>query len=104
MRLPATPGWVWLLVVVGVPRHSLLRAPGAVPRHSWLGDAGGGGVVSGRLPLLAAGPGRGSPPLLAEGLGGGSPPLLAGVRRPWRWVFPRLGCHIFDISLSWTIS
>ena len=264
MRLPATPGWVSLLVVVGVPRHSWLRAPGAVPCHSWLGSAGGGGawllasllwswlrfpatpgwgppavavavsvglgggflvvcvfmarcvrawclcwcvcrvfvvvawvwvclpcvlvcvcvwvsgwgrlgfaagvgvrvvgvcrgwslanpwrrflsaisrhswlgsavggggrsspllaegplvrfpatpgwgplavLVCGRLPLLAAGPSRGSPPLLvggplvavvggplpllAEGLGGGSPPLLAGVRRPRRWVFPRVG-------------
>ena len=78
MRFPATPG------------RGLLAA-----------------LVCGRLPLLAAGPGRGSPPLLAwgsaggsvgwapailaEGLGGGSPPLLAGVRRPRRWVFPRVG-------------
>ena len=30
-------------------------------------------------------------PLLAVGLGGRSPPLLAGVRRPRRWVFPRVG-------------
>ena len=44
MLLPATPGWVSLPVVVGVPRHSWLRVPGAVPRHSWLGSAGGGGV------------------------------------------------------------
>ena len=42
--LPATPGWVSLPVVVGVPRHSWLRVPGAVPRHSWLGSAGGGGL------------------------------------------------------------
>ena len=44
MRFPATPGWVSLSVVVGAPRHSWLRAFGAVPRHSWLGSAGGGGV------------------------------------------------------------
>ena len=35
MLLPATPGWVSLPVVVGGPRHS------------WLGSAGGGGVVCG---------------------------------------------------------
>ena len=44
MRFPATPGWVSLSAVVGAPRHSWLRAPGAVPRHSWLESAGGGGV------------------------------------------------------------
>ena len=44
MLLPATPSWVSLPVVVGVPRHSWRRVPGAVPRHSWLGSAGGGGV------------------------------------------------------------
>ena len=43
MRVPATPGWVSLSVVVGGPRHSWLRAPGAVPRQSWLRSAGGGG-------------------------------------------------------------
>ena len=68
--LPATPGWVSLLVVVGGPRHSWLRSPGgggvwwgcgwcvvwlvprhswrrflcATPRHSWLGFAACGGV------------------------------------------------------------
>ena len=42
--LPATPGWVSLPAVVGVPRHSWRRVPGAVPRHSWLGFAVGGGV------------------------------------------------------------
>ena len=42
--LPATPGWVLLPVVVGVPRHSWVKVPGAVPRHSWLGSAGGVGV------------------------------------------------------------
>ena len=42
--LPATPGWVSMPVAVGGPRHSWLRALGAVPRHSWLGFAGGGGV------------------------------------------------------------
>ena len=42
MLLPATPGWVSLPVVVGVPRHSWLRVSGAAPRHSGLGSAGGG--------------------------------------------------------------
>ena len=42
--LPATPGWVSLPVVLGVPHHSWRRVPGAVPRHSWLGFAVGGGV------------------------------------------------------------
>ena len=42
--LAATPGWVLLPVVVGGPRHSWRRVPGAVPRHSWLGFAVGGGV------------------------------------------------------------
>ena len=46
MRFPATHGWGSLSVVVGVPRHSRLRTPGAVPRHSWLESAGGGGVWS----------------------------------------------------------
>ena len=32
--------------MVSAPRHSWLRASGAVPRHSWLGSAGGGGVWS----------------------------------------------------------
>ena len=32
--------------MVGASRHSWLRAPGAVPHHSWLGSAGGGGVWS----------------------------------------------------------
>ena len=44
MLLPATPGWVSLPVVMRGPRHSWLRVPGAVPRHPWLGSAGGGGV------------------------------------------------------------
>ena len=40
-------GWCvsWL-----VPRHSWLRAPGAVRRHSWLGSAGGGCVCSRATP------------------------------------------------------
>ena len=42
--LPATPGWVSLPVVVGGPRHSWRRVPGAVPCDSWLGFAVGGGV------------------------------------------------------------
>ena len=44
MLFPATPGGVSLLAVVGAPHLSWLRAPSAVPRHSWLGSAGGGGV------------------------------------------------------------
>ena len=67
MRLPATPSWVSLPLVVGVPRHSRLRAPGAVPRHSWLGSAGGGGV---RLPAT---PGWGLPVALGCFVGGGVP-------------------------------
>ena len=47
MRFLATPDLVLLSVVVGAPRHSWLRrAPGAVPCHSWLWSAGGGGVWS----------------------------------------------------------
>ena len=87
-------GWCvpWL-----VPCHSWRRFLSAISRHSRLGFAVGGGwcsspllvegplvrffgapcwgllaaVVCGRLPLLAAGPGRGSPPLLAGGSAGG---------------------------------
>ena len=73
VRFPTWSGWVALPLVVGVPRHSWLRAPGAVPCHSWLGSAGGGGVW-----LLAA---------FGCGPGYGSPPLLAGVRQPRRWPF-----------------
>ena len=46
MRFSATPVWVSLSAVVGASRDSWLRAPGADPRHSWLGSAGGGGVWS----------------------------------------------------------
>ena len=69
MLVPASPGWVSLPVVVGVPRHSWLRVPGrgsppllagvrrrwwcAAPRHSWLGPAGCCGVFRGwGCPLL----------------------------------------------------
>ena len=65
MLLPATPGWVSLPVVVGVPRHSWLRVPGAVPRQSWLGSASGGGV----RPI--ANPGWG-PPVVAVCFAGGA--------------------------------
>ena len=41
--LPATPGWVSLPPVVGVPCHSWLRVSGVDPRYSWLGSAGRGG-------------------------------------------------------------
>ena len=101
--LPATPGWVSLPAVVGVPRHSWRRVPGAVPRHSWLGFAVGGGVwcaVCGVL-RVACGSGVcggfvagvvGPSPLLAEVPVCYSPPLLAGFRCRWwcglvvRWV------------------
>ena len=46
MHFPASPRWVALSAVVGAPHHSLFRALGAVPRHSWLGSAAGGGVLS----------------------------------------------------------
>ena len=84
--LPATPGWVSLPVVVGGPRHSWLRVPGAVPRHFLLGSVGGG-VWRGRslgtpgggsCVLLPATPGWVSLPVVVCG----PPPLLAGVR--WR--------------------
>ena len=67
MLLPATPGWVSLPVVVGVPRHSWLRVPGAVPRHSWPGSTGGGGV------RLSATPGWGQPVVAVCFAGGGVP-------------------------------
>ena len=67
MRLLVTPGWVSLPVVVGLPRHSWLRAPGAVPRHSWLGSAGSGGV---RLPAT---PGWGLPDAVGCFVGGAVP-------------------------------
>ena len=101
--LPATPGWVSLPAVVGVPRHSWRRVPGAVPRHSWLGFAVGGGAwcaVCG-VRRVACGGGVcggfvagvvGPSPLLAEVPVCYSPPLLAGFRCRWwcgvvvRWV------------------
>ena len=93
MLLPATPGWVLLPVVVRGPLHSWLRVPGAVPRHSWLGSAGGGGVwcvVCGGGVLVGlwlvcglVGPS----PLLAEVPVCYSPPLLAGFRCRWWWAF-----------------
>ena len=67
--LPATPGWVSLPVVVGVPRHS------------WLGSAGGGGVW---CVMCWWGPS----PLLAEVPVCYSPPLLAGFRCRWWWAVP----------------
>ena len=87
--LPATPGWVALPVVVGVPRHSWRRVPGAVPHHSWLGFAVGGGVwcvVCGGGVLvglwLVCGV-VGPSPLLAGVPVCYSPPLLAGFRCRW---------------------
>ena len=69
MLLPATPGWVLLPLVVSVARHSWLRVPGAVPRHSWLGSASGGGVQ------LPATPGWGLPVVVVCFAGWGCPLL-----------------------------
>ena len=80
--LPATPGWVSLLVVAGGPRHS------------WLGSAGGGGVwcvVCGGGVLVGLWLVRGvvgPSPLLAEVPVCYSPPLLAGFRCRWWWADP----------------
>ena len=80
MRSSGTPGWVSLPVVLGVPRHSWLRAPGAVSCHSWLGSAGGGGVLSLATPgcrswlRFPATPGWGG----SAGGGGGWPLATAG--------------------------
>ena len=89
MLLPATPGWVSLLAVVGGPRHSSLRVRGAVPCHSWLGSAGGSGVWWGCGWCVV---------WLAEVPVCYSPPLLAGSRcQEWRaaprhsWLGPA-GC------------
>ena len=100
MRFPATPGWVSLSAVVGAPRHSWLRVPAAVSRHSWLGSAGGGGVwcVVCGVWCVACGGGVlvglwlvcgvvGPSPLLAEVPVCYSPPLLAGFRCRWWWAF-----------------
>ena len=62
--LPATPGWLSLPAVVGVPRHSWRRVLCATPRHSWLGFAAGGGVG------LLATPGW-SPPVVVVCFAGG---------------------------------
>ena len=96
----ATPGWVSLSAVVGAPRHSWLRAPGAVPHHSWLGSAGGGGVwcvVCGVWCVMCGGGVLvglwlvcgvvGPSLLLAEVPVWYSPPLLAGFRCRWWWTF-----------------
>ena len=98
--LSATPGWVSLAVVVGVPRRSRQRVPGAVPRHSWLGLAVGGGVwcvVCGVLCVVCGGGVLvglwlvcgvvGPLPLLAEVPVCYSPPLLARFRCRWWWAF-----------------
>ena len=119
MLLPATPGWVSMPAVMGVPRHSWRRVPGAVPRHSWLGCAVGGGVwcvVCGVWRVVCGGgvcggfvagvwcgwslatPGGGSCVLLPATPGWvslpvvvwGSPPLLAGACRLW-WCVSRAG-------------
>ena len=84
--LPATPGWVSLPLVVGGPRHS------------WLGSAGGagvlwvvcgGGVLVGLWLVCGV---VGSSPLLAEVPVCYSPPLLAGFRCRWWWAVPATPC------------
>ena len=125
--LPATPGWVSLPAVVGVPRHSWRRVPGAVPRHSWLGFAVGGGVwcvVCGVWRVACGGgvcggfvagvwcgwslatPGGGSCVLLPATPGWvslpvvvwGSPPLLAGAAG-CGGVFRGRGCPLLCVFL-----
>ena len=99
MLLPATPGWVSLLVVVGVPRQSSRRVPGTVARHSWLGFAVGGGVwcLVCAMWCVVCGGGVlvglwlvcgvvGPSPLLAEVPVCYSPPLLVGFRCRWWWA------------------
>ena len=93
MLLPANPGLVSLPVMVGVSRDSWRRVPGAVPRHSWLGSAGGGDVwcvVCGGGALvglwLVCGV-VGPSPLLAEVRVCYSPPLPAGFRCRWCRAF-----------------
>ena len=100
MRFPATPGWVLLSAVVRAPLHSWLRAPGAVPRHSRLGSAGGGGVwcvVCGVWCVVCGGGVLvglwlvfgvvGPSPLLVEVPVCYSPPLLAGFCCRLWWAF-----------------
>ena len=90
LPVPASPCWgcFWCLGGCGwcvlwlVPRHPWRWLICAIPRHSWLGfAAGGGGCCSS---------------LLAEDRGCGYPPLLAGVRRLWWCAVP---CHSWLGSL-----
>ena len=85
MLLPATPGWVSLPVVVGVPRHSWLRVLGAVPRHSWLGSAGGGGV---RLPVTPCW----GPPVVVVCFAGGGVPFCVCLWCVWVCAVAVLCC------------
>ena len=110
MHFPATLGWASLPVVVGVPRHSWLRAPGAVPCHCWLGSTGGAGL------WLHATPGCGSwlqfpatpgwsPPAVAVvvsmGLGGRFPVVCALVARHVRaWCLCGCVCRVL-VVVAW---
>ena len=102
--LPATPGWVLLPAVVGVPRHSWRRVPGAVlATPGWVSlsavvcgvwcvvcgvwRAAVACVVSLWLVCGVVGPS----PLLAEVPVCYSPPLLAGFRCRWWWCVSRAG-------------
>ena len=118
MRFLATPGCFSLSAVVGVPLLSWLWAPGAVPHHSWLGSAGGGGVwcvVCGACCVVCGGGVLvglwlvcgvvGPSPLLAEVPVCYSPPLLAGFRCRWWWAVlatPGRGSRVwFPATLGW---
>ena len=113
MRFPATPDWVSLPAVVGAPRHSWLRVPGAVPPTPgwgllaavvcgvWCVVCGGGVLVGLWLVCGVVGPS----PLLAEVPVCYSPPLLVGFRCRWWWAFlatPGGGSRArFPATLGW---
>ena len=80
--LPASPGWVSLLLVVGGPRHSWLGSVGGVA--VWCVVCGGGVLVGLWLVCGVVGPS----PLLAEVPVCYSPPVLAGFRCRWWWAVP----------------
>ena len=80
--LPATLGWVSLLLVVGGPRHSWLGSVGGVA--VWCVVCGGGVLVGLWLVCGVVGPS----PLLAEVPVCYFPPLLAGFCCRWWWAVP----------------
>ena len=116
VRFPATPGWVLLplllplQVVVGAPFHSLLRALAEVPRHSWLGSTGGGGVRLLAIPgcgswlRFPATPGWGSPAAavaVSVGLGVGCFVVCVFVaRRMCAWCLCWCVCRAL-VAVAW---